>query len=172
MTKSVEARIALCIIRAQKSSDTGKGIDRISLSKKNSRPCRMGYGFKEADILEAIRLIRRNKTRFNYWVEFAPDQNGVNSIVVYFDFKLDDKRYQVSFHNHNCGNELESYVNTGRKTYWHKTFSSFYSCTKLQEYYQIPQAVVEFDDCDSDVSSHRDENRRNHNYTGRRTGWC
>jgi len=98
MTKNVEAMIALCIIRAQKSSDYGKGINRISLSKKLSRPCRMGYGFKEDDILEAIRLIRRNKTQFNYWVEFAPDQNGVNSILVYFDFKIDDKRYQVSFH--------------------------------------------------------------------------
>ena len=170
MTKNVEARIALCIIRAQKSSDAGKGIDRISLSKKLSRPCMMGYGFKEADVLEAIRLIRRNKTRFNYWAEFAPDQNGVNSIVVYFDFKVDDKRYQVSFHNHNYGNELESYVNTGRKTHWHKKFSSFYSCTKLQEYYQIPQAVVESNEDDFEMSSRRDENRRNR--TGRRTRWC
>ena len=169
MTKSVEARIALCIIRAQKSSDAGKGIDRISLSKKYSRPCRMGYGFKEADILEAIRLIRRNKTQFNYWVEFAPDQNGVNSIVVYFDFKIENKRYQVSFHNHGC-KELDNYVNTGRKTHWHKTVSSYYSCTKLQEYYQIPQAVVESNEDDSEISSHRDENRRNH--TGRRARWC
>lgn len=104
MTKNVEARIALCIIRAQKSSDAGKGIDRISLSKKLSRPCMIGYGFKEADIVEAIRLIRRNKTQFNYWAEFAPDQNGVNSIVVYFDFKIDDERYQVSFHNHGARN--------------------------------------------------------------------
>ena len=167
MTKNnVEARIALCIIRAQKSSDAGKGIDRISLSKKLSRPCMMGYGFKEADIVEAIRLIRRNKTQFNYWVEFAPDQNGVNSIVVYFDFKIDDKRYQVSFHNHGC-KELGAYVNTGRKTHWHKTVSSYYSCTKLQEYYQIPQAVVESNEDDSEMSSRRDENRRNH--TGRRT---
>lgn len=168
--KSVEARIALCIIRAQKSSDTGKGINRISLSKKNSRPCMLGYGFKETPILEAIRLIRRNKTRFNYWVERKPDQNGILSILVYFDFKIDETRYQVSFHNHNCSNELESYVNTGRKTHWHKTYSSFYSCTKLQEYYQIPQAVVEFDENDSEMTSHRDENRRNH--TGRRTRWC
>ena len=166
--KSVEARIALCIIRAQKSSDAGKGIDRISLSKKNSRPCRMGYAFKETPILEAIKLIRNNKTQFNYWVERKPDQNGILSIIVYFDFKIDETRYQVSFHNHGC-KELTRYVNTGRKTYWHKKFSSFYSCTKLQEYYQIPQAVVEFDDCDSEISSHRDENRRNHNYTGRRT---
>ena len=168
--KNVEARIALCIIRAQKSSDAGKGINRISLSKKNSRPCMLGYGFKETPILEAIRLIRRNKTRFNYWVERKPDQNGILSILVYFDFKIDETRYQVSFHNHNCTNELESYVNTGRKTHWHKTYSSFYSCTKLQEYYQIPQAVVEFDENDSEISSHRDENRRNH--TGRRTRWC
>ena len=145
MMTNVEAKIALNIIRAQKSSDYGKGINRISLSKKLSRPCRMGYGFKEADILEAIRLIRRNKTQFNYWVEFAPDQNGVNSILVYFDFKIDGKRFQVSFHNHNYGNELESYVNTGRKTHWHKNTSSFYSCIKLQEYYQIPRSEEESD---------------------------
>jgi hypothetical protein len=156
MTNKVEARIALCIIRAQKSSDYGKGINRISLSKTASRPSRMGYGFKEADILEAIRLIRRNKTQFNYWVEVAPDQNGVNSILVYFDFKIDGKRFQVSFHNHNCGNELESYVNTGRKTHWRKNNSSYYSCIKLQEYYQIPQAVVE-----SDNFYHHSSGRRN-----------
>ena len=162
MTKNkVEARIALCIIRAQKSSDYGKGINRISLSNKSSRPCRMGYGFKEADILEAIRLIRRNKTQFNYWVEVAPDQNDVTSILVYFDFKINEKRFQVSFHNHNCSNELESYVNTGRKTHWHKNTSSYYSCIKLQEYYQIPKAVTESD---------KDDSFRNR--SGRRTRWC
>lgn len=157
---SVEAMIALRLIQAQTASDKAKFIKRIPLNKKDFRPCKMGYDFKQKAILEAIRLIRTNKTSFNYYVEEVPDQNGIMSILVYFDFKIKNKRYQISFHNHNCENELKFYVNTGRKTHWHKNYTSYYSCIKLQEFYKIPRAELE--------SENEDYSNRRNPYSTRR----
>ena len=160
----INAMIALRIFQAQKASDAGKGLERLNASRDISRPCDVfRYGFKEKPILEALRLIRRNKTQFNYWVVEGPDQNGYPSIIVYFDFKIEGTRYQVSFHNplNRCGNELLSYVNTGRATRWRKSISSVESCNALQRYYNIPEAKSEEYICEDDSDrkgSHR--NRR------------
>ena len=67
---NVESIIALNIIQAQMASDAGKGKKNLALDKSLERgPMRMGYSLKETYILRALRLIRNNKTQFNYWVE-------------------------------------------------------------------------------------------------------
>ena len=139
MNNNVEAIIALRIIEAQIASDSGKGLKRLNVAKQYSRSYKhLGYALKGNPIVEALKLIRANKTRFNYWCCEAPDQNGNDSIIVYFDFKLNDTRYQVSFHNHGV-KELRNYINTGRKTHWFKQINSLESCKALQRFYDIPE---------------------------------
>lgn len=98
-----------------------------------------GYNAKEEFILKSINLIRKNKTQFNYWVEAAADQNGYPSYISYFDFKIDGKRYQVSFHTpKSLGMKLEKYVSTGRKTRWDKNpGGSIMGCQALIKYYNL-----------------------------------
>ena len=98
-----------------------------------------GYNAKEEFILKSINLIRKNRSQFNYWVEAAADQNGYPSYISYFDFKINGKRYQVSFHTpKNLGKKLEKYVSTGRKTRWDRNpGGSVMACKKLIEYYDL-----------------------------------
>ena len=58
---------------------------------------------------------------FHYWIENTPDQNGYDSVIVYFDFKIDGKRHQISFHT--PMNQVKGVLvknKTGRKTRWDK----------------------------------------------------
>ena len=135
--------IAIKLCQAQISSDAGKGLYRLDLSEnKNSERFAVyhGYAAKERYIEDALKLISKNKTDYNFWVEVGPDQNGYNSYVVYFEFKLGGERYQISFHNpirmrNQC---IKRFVNKGRKTRWNKsTGSSVMSCQRLIEYYQL-----------------------------------
>ena len=67
------------------------------------------------------------------------DQNGYPSYISYFDFKINGKRYQVSFHTpKNLGKKLEKYVSTGRKTRWDRNpGGSVTACEKLIKYYNL-----------------------------------
>jgi hypothetical protein len=98
-----------------------------------------GYDAKEEFILKIINLIRKNKTHFNYWVTKDSDQNGYPSYISYFDFKIEGKRFQVSFHTpKTIGKKLEKYVSTGRKTRWDRNpGGSVMACQKLIEYYNL-----------------------------------
>ena len=154
---NVEAMIALKICQAQMASDAGKRRKNLSLTKPLERnPLINGYECKEDYILYALRLIRANKTRFNYWVTEAPDQNGYESIIVYFDFMFQNVRYQVSFHTpeNRATKELRNLVNTGRKTRWNKNIDSVDSCKALQMYYGIESPSYQ------ESESERDPDRR------------
>ena len=98
-----------------------------------------GYDAKEEFILKSINLIRKNKTHFNYWVTKDSDQNGYPSYISYFDFKINGKRYQVSFHTpNNLGKKLQKYVSTGRKTRWDRNIGgSVMACQALIKYYNL-----------------------------------
>ncbi len=97
------------------------------------------YDAKEEFILKSINLIRKNKTQFNYWVTKDADQNGYPSYISYFDFKIDGKRFQVSFHTpKNLGKKLEKYVSSGRKTRWDRNpGGSIMGCQALIKYYNL-----------------------------------
>lgn len=132
MTRTEEA-IIRAIIMAQIASDAGKGIHAIFLPGGNN-PGRTGYQSKEFYELRALKMIDSTpRCGINYWVEFTPDQNGFESVLVYFDIKVNGKRYQVSFHNPGHQTmELWGYVNRGRKTRWtHEIYGSRYACEEL-----------------------------------------
>ena len=95
-----------------------------------------GISTKDGYIKKAVNLIRSTKTNYRYWVEKAPDQNGNMSFIIYFDFKLDGERYQISFHSFN--KSWESYLSSGRKTRWDKRIGgSAYAAKMLIDYYDL-----------------------------------
>lgn len=138
---SIEKEISKNIILAQVSSDTGKKLETTGLEIKGSRGARdLGYGIKINYILTAIKLIRRNRTQFSYWVEAAPDQNGYGSVVVYFEFPLWGEMLQVSFHTPESlvPREMWRLVNTGRPTVWNGIIGGSRACCEtLKEVFNL-----------------------------------
>ena len=137
---SIEKEIARNVVLAQVASDSGKNIED-SVEIKGSRGARdLGYGLKVNYIMTAIKLIRKNKTQFSYWVESAPDQNGYGSVIVYFEFQLWGEILQVSFHTPESlvPREMWKLVNTGRPTVWNGVIGgSRTCCEKLKEVFEL-----------------------------------
>ena len=147
-TNNIDASCARSIVLAQLASDCGKciyelGNDILTADNKLAvDKCRkFEYGIKEFHILRAIDKINCSKRgSFNYWVERTPDQNGYDSILVYFDIKMCGKRYQVSFHTpyNRASSKLKSFIGKGRKTRWAKNkLSSRETCKVLIDYYNL-----------------------------------
>jgi len=140
---AVKARIAELIIQAQIASDSAKGkrtfpetnsdlYSRRHAENRHSRfddenepetgrdrASRRGYAHKDWAIINAIRLIAlsHNKT-YRYSVSRGLDQNDQPCFIVYFDFKIEGKRQQISFH---CFNEsLSRFVKNSSKSSWNK----------------------------------------------------
>lgn len=120
--RCVDRRIAKAIYHAQAASDGGKGISE--LQKWYAGSLRgAGYPAKDTQILLAIDLINKSHSKtFRYSVKRGRDQNGCSSFIVYFDFKIDGKREQVSFHSFN--KKLWNYVKRSRASTWSKDRSS------------------------------------------------
>ena len=137
---SIEKEIARNVVLAQVASDTGKKLEA-TVEIKGSRGAKdLGYGLKVNYIMTAIKLIRKNKTQFSYWVESAPDQNGYGSVIVYFEFQLWAEILQVSFHTPESlvPREMWKLVNTGRPTVWNGIIGgSRTCCEKLKEVFDL-----------------------------------
>ena len=137
---SIEKEISKNIILAQVASDSGKKLEA-TVEVKGSRGAKdLGYGLKVNYIMTAIKLIRKNKTQFSYWVESAPDQNGYGSVIVYFEFQLWGEILQVSFHTPESlvPREMWRLVNTGRPTVWNGVIGgSRTCCEKLKEVFEL-----------------------------------
>lgn len=130
MTK-LQKEIIRAIIMAQISSDAGKGMHRVFLPG-GQYAARKGYRAKEFYELRALTMVDSTpKCGINYWVEATPDQNGIDSILVYFDIRICEKRFQISFHNP-AWSSIRSYVGKGRKTRWtHEYYGSVDACRTL-----------------------------------------
>lgn len=137
---SIEKEIARNVVLAQVASDSGKKLEA-TVEVKGSRGAKdLGYGLKVNYIMTAIKLIRKNKTQFSYWVESAPDQNGYGSVIVYFEFQLWGEILQVSFHTPESlvPREMWKLVNTGRPTVWNGIIGgSRTCCEKLKEVFEL-----------------------------------
>lgn len=116
----VERRIARLLVLAQIASDAGKGYyDNILSSKDATNARRKGYSIKPLYLAKALTLMDSiPQGRIHYYVEACPDQNGYTSTLVTFDIKLNDCRYQMSFHNPGKPESLRQWIGKGRKTHW------------------------------------------------------
>ena len=141
--KNTNKNIAELIVKAQLASDAGKSaytdLDRNINRYTKRTPDFMGYDVKVDLIAAAIKSINRCKSVFNYWVTATPDQNGYASILVYFTFKHEGKRYQISFHNpYGKADKLLPYVGKGMPMRWNKSIGgSRKACELLASIYDL-----------------------------------
>ena len=94
MFNNYEKDIIKNIILAQIASDAGKGYDNVAqasfpiIGKEVRKSMHFGYTIKDKYIQNAIELINATpRCSINYWCVKAPDQNGYDSIIAYFDIK-------------------------------------------------------------------------------------
>ena len=132
--------IAQAICQAQVASDAGKGYYDIKLRNGAARPGQhFKYRDKERAILKALDLITKTKnSNFKFWVEEAPDQNGYDSILVYFEWK--GHGLQVSFHNpkNRASQTLLDYVGKGTPILWdRRRYGSQRTCLSLIKAYKL-----------------------------------
>lgn len=137
---NIKKKIIKNIIKAQYSSNAGKFI----YDKDVPRACREAvherYDVKAQYIFNAIRLITTNPPcGINFYCEKTPDQNGYQSVIVYFETKVNGERLQVSFHTpYSKADLLYPYIGKGRKTRWNKQIGgSMKACMILKDAYNI-----------------------------------
>lgn len=124
----INKTIARHIILAQIASDAGKGKHRLFI--KGDVSCHEeGYKKKDDHIKQAILLINKYNTYFRYYIVKAPDQKGHISKIIYFTYKNNGMRLQVSFHSFDGGFIKES-IGKGMIQHWDKG-SSVGSCKLL-----------------------------------------
>lgn len=118
------------VAAAQAHSDEGK-INKslygetVKVLNFTGKTCDGGYPGKDDAILAAIKIIDTHKYMgVNYYVK----DNGKN-VIVYFNFKIDGKRYQVSFHS--FSNKLRKLIGKGSSCRWEKKMSCRETCQTL-----------------------------------------
>ena len=111
----IDKKVATLILRAQNASDGGKGIDEFVSNRRSYRDNCAGYAQKDRMILSAIELIRRNRSNFKYAV--VRDRDGIADYIVYFETRINGKKYQVSFHS--FSEKLSPYVRGFRARWDH-----------------------------------------------------
>lgn len=111
MTKS-DKMIARAIICAQASSDAGKLITSdLSDLKFTETAWNERYRVKVKFIIKALTMITHSRhSMFNYWCVEDEDQNGYESILVYFEFKIEGKDIRFPFIIHGIW-LIKSYLN-------------------------------------------------------------
>ena len=108
-------KICKLLASAQIASDAGKD--------KYLMPNYLGaienYRGKDAYIFTAIKTcIKKKNTGFNFFVE----KDIVTPYLVYFSFKYNGKKYQISFHSYDC--RLEQFVSpNSHYEYWDRESS-------------------------------------------------
>lgn len=126
-----DKKVAELILRTQNASDGGKHIQFFPDCKKAVRDNCAGYGQKDSLILAAIKLIRgSDNSCFRYAVVI--DRQRIARYIVYFETRIDDVKYQVSFHSFDT--RLGRYICNSRYARWDKK-SSRDSAVTIYKYY-------------------------------------
>lgn len=119
----LDPRVCKYLVLAQISSDAGKHIatDLVFAVPIGKVYCAKGYDAKDTEIMKAIKTITHSKNSgFRFYVKEV-DGFYKRAFIVYFNFKLDGKRYQISFHSFNL--KLGRYTNEKFSTRWDKKSS-------------------------------------------------
>lgn len=133
--KQILKKVIVLIASAQMRSDEGKilrnhhndvykGLSQEIITFK-SNCCHYSYDGKDAAIIAAIGIINKHPLMgVSYYVK----NNGSN-VIVYFNFKVDGKRLQVSFHT--FSSELRKLVGKGSPCRWKEGIGSRETCHLL-----------------------------------------
>lgn len=133
----LEASIARLVCLAQDASDSGKYEQVLNFRNTNNAVARKhGYSVKTSYIMKAIKIINSNpRCGWNYYISGqTPDQNRYPSVIVYFEYKDDGNRYQVSFHTpwSLVPDNMTAQMTKGRQTRWnHQIGGSRRDCQRL-----------------------------------------
>lgn len=92
------------IVMAQVASDGGKGIvDLLDVMPERLMPSAQkawgrGYAVKDKLLEQACAIVACHKDNdIHFFV--TEDEQGIAKFIVYFDVKIENKRWQVSFHS-------------------------------------------------------------------------
>ena len=130
MDNYLNKSICSYLIKAQLCSDAGKDIYPSS-TKAGKIARSFGYTHKDYFIQKAMDKINSTPVSgFSYYV--APGIGVGADTVVYFNFKFNGERHQISFHSYN---NFKSYQSNSHKTRWDKKIGgSRRSCDLLWDY--------------------------------------
>lgn len=127
----LDGRVAKAIILAQTASDGGKqlrkryklGQEEIIYSlfgRESTKAYKNGYKAKDAFVTAAIERIARNKNSgFRFFVTACNEKENAR-FLVYFDYYIEDKKFQISFHSRD--DTLKKYLKGCKKSHteWDK----------------------------------------------------
>lgn len=90
------------LVKAQIASDGGKKIEDLKIYDEEA--WRRGYWYKDDCIINAIYNIERKKCKnISYYIKYSHNwvsryQTNLYMFVIYFNFKINGKANQMSFH--------------------------------------------------------------------------
>ena len=130
MDNYLNKSICTYLIKAQLCSDAGKNIYPSS-TKAGKVAREYGYDHKDYFIQKAMDKINSTPmSGFSYYVE--PGFGIGADTIIYFNFKFNGERHQISFHSYSS---FKSYQSNSHKTRWDKKISgSRRSCDLLWDY--------------------------------------
>lgn len=118
-------KVVKCLILAQAGSDAGKHLDITEYPEwvQNVLAKYNGYYIKDRMILKALQECSRTKTGFYYSVQKdnCMDPDDPFNTVVYFKYKVNRERRQISFHT---GMDLSWLNKPEKRTRWSKNYES------------------------------------------------
>jgi hypothetical protein len=128
--------IASHIVKAQICSDAGKDkYDPELIMPGHKHAVRVEYREKDYHILHAINgIVRSRNSIFRFSV--TDESNIEGMAIVYFQFTIENIRYQVSFHTY-LPDKLGAFVTSKRMRMKWDHASSYNSCKKLHEYFNL-----------------------------------
>lgn len=116
----LDRMVAKYIVLAQAASDGGKYIEEelwADVSDKTRSAWLEGYRAKDRYIMYAItRIVQKRVQSFRFFVQ--ADEDKKNRYIVYFNFYVNGRRRQVSFHSFN--KELKPFTKNGQRSCWKK----------------------------------------------------
>lgn len=123
------------IVLAQVASDGGKYIRELvdeingSLKEPAQKAWDRGYQIKDILLEQACKIVARHHDNdIRFFV--TKDKQGVAKFIVYFDIKINDKKWQASFHSFSASWAKWEQVSVPSRGHWdHK--DSRETCRKL-----------------------------------------
>lgn len=116
MDNHLDKKAAHLIIKAQMCSDSGKGVENGYYHYAwKYRADKFGYGHKNMLIFRAMDRIAQLHGTSGF--HFSVSTKGYCDIV-YFDFKIEETRYQISFHVPGGVPERYKKCNNKHVTHW------------------------------------------------------
>jgi hypothetical protein len=114
--------IARLVVLAQDASDAGKGSSYLEIRDRGARFTQeAGYFAKNKYIQLALKRISTCKPcGWNFYVNKEDDQNGYPSVLTYFQYRANGKRYDICFHTpfYQAEHMIGEFIGKGRRTHW------------------------------------------------------